>query len=111
MSRVAVIVPLRPGMLETARRLIAEGPPFALDDTPLLAHCVHLTDREAVFVFEGPAAREAVEHVLGEASVWQAATAWRACLDGKPRLAETVFAWRRAAGAQPSPSSAPDQAL
>jgi len=95
MSRIAVVVPLRPGAHETARQLIEDGPPFNLDDTPLVEHCIFLTDQEAVFVFEGPEAREAVERVLGEVDVWQAATAWRAILASKPRLAETVFSWRR----------------
>jgi hypothetical protein len=95
MSRIAVVVPLRPGSRESARQLIEAGPPFHIDDTPLVEHCVYLTDYEAVFVFEGPNAREAVEHVLGEADVWQAATAWRAILASKPRLAETVFTWHR----------------
>lgn len=104
MSRVAVVVPLRPEAVETARRLVQQGPPFDLDDTPLEAHCVYLGDREAVFVFEGPGAREVVEHLIGEASVWEAATAWRACLDGKPRVADTVFSWRRPA---PRPEHVP----
>jgi hypothetical protein len=94
-SRVAVVVPLRPDSLAVARKLIEEGPPFDLAETPLEAHAIHLTDQEAVFVFEGPDAREVVEHVIGEAGVWQAATAWRACLAGKPRVAETAFAWHR----------------
>jgi hypothetical protein len=94
-SSLAVVVPLRPDMLAEARRLIEQGPPFDLADTPLDSHWIHLTDHEAVFVFDGPGAREVVERVVGEASVWEAATAWRACLAGKPRVAETVFAWRR----------------
>ncbi len=96
MSRVAVVVPLRPDEVETARRLVEDGPPFALGDTPLEAHAVYLTDCEAVFVFEGPEARETIEHLVGEAGVWEAATAWRAVLAGKPRVAETAFSWRRA---------------
>jgi hypothetical protein len=96
-SRVAVVVPLRPDAVETARRLIADGPPFELEGSPLEGHCIHLTDHEAVFVFEGPEAREVVERMVGEAGVWEAATAWRACLSGKPRVAETAFSWRRAA--------------
>jgi hypothetical protein len=95
MSRVAVVVPLRPDAVETARQLIEHGPPFDLQETPLQSHYIHLTDQEAIFVFEGPEAREVVERVVGEANVWEAATAWRACLAGKPRIAETVFSWRR----------------
>jgi hypothetical protein len=95
MSRVAVVVPLRPEALEAARALVEEGPPFDLADTPLEAHCVYLTDHEAVFVFEGPDARAVVERLVGEAGVWNAATAWRGCLAGKPRVAEPLYAWRR----------------
>jgi hypothetical protein len=95
MSRVAVVVPLRPGAQEAAEQLVADGPPFELSGSPLDAHTVYLTDREALFVFEGPDAREVIEEILGEASVWQAATAWRGLLDGKPRVADSVFAWRR----------------
>jgi hypothetical protein len=95
MSRVAVVVPLRPDAIEAARQLIDEGPPFSLEDTSLEAHVVFLSDHEAVFVFEGPDARKTVEHVVGESGVWQAATAWRACLDGKPRVADRAFTWRR----------------
>ncbi|HET7567776.1 MAG TPA: hypothetical protein VFJ91_07290 [Gaiellaceae bacterium] len=96
MSRVAVVVPLRPDAVDTARDLIEKGPPFALDETPLDAHSIFVTDHEAVFVFEGPDVRDVVEHVIGEASVWEAATAWRGCLAGKPRVADPAFAWRRA---------------
>ena len=46
-------------------------------------------------MFEGPEARSAVERLVGDAEVWQAATAWRDCLAGKPRVAETAFAWRK----------------
>ena len=95
MSSVAVVVPLRPEAVEDARRLIEDGPPFDLGDTSLQAHCIHLTGYEAVFVFEGPEAREVVEHLVGEARVWEAATAWRACLADRPRIAETPFVWRR----------------
>jgi hypothetical protein len=95
MSRVAVVVPLKPGAIDTARDLIRRGPPFRLEETPLAEHCVFLTDYEAVFVFDGPQAREAVEDVVGEAQVWQAAREWRELLDGKPRVAETVFTWAR----------------
>jgi hypothetical protein len=95
MSRVAVVVPLRPGSYEVACRLVEAGPPFQLDDSPLDGHCVYLNDREALFVFEGPDAQHIVEEIVGEASVWAAASAWRELLDGKPRIADSVFAWRR----------------
>ena len=45
-----------------------------------------------------------VEQVIGEVGVWEAASAWRACLDGRPRVADTVFAWRRS---DPAPLHVP----
>jgi len=95
MSRVAVVVPIREGAYEAAKGLVESGPPFRLEDTPLDGHCVYLTEHEAVFVFEGPDAHAIVEQLIGEASLWQAANEWRACLDGKPRVADTAFAWRK----------------
>jgi len=95
MSRVAVVVPLRPGAYESALRLVDAGPPFTISDSLLDGHCVYLTEREALFVFEGPEARLVVEQILGEASVWEAASSWRELLAGKPRVAEIAFAWRR----------------
>jgi hypothetical protein len=95
MSRVAVVVPLRPDAVEVARGLVQEGPPFDIAETALESHCIYFTDHEAVFVFEGPEAREVVENLVGEAQVWEAATAWRGLLDGKPRVAETLYSWRR----------------
>ena len=95
MSRVAVVVPLRPESVVEAKVLIEDGPPFALEDTPLDAHAVYLNDTEAVFIFEGPDARSVVEQLVGEAGVWEAATSWRACIAGKPRVADPAFTWRR----------------
>jgi hypothetical protein len=95
MSRVAVVVPLRPAAHERAVELIEAGPPFPVADSPLDEHCVYLTEHEALFVFEGPQAREVIEELIGEANVWEAATAWRELLDGKPRVAEALFEWRR----------------
>ena len=50
-------------MYEAAKALVDTGPPFRLEDTPLDGHCVYLTEHEAVFVFEGPEARAAVETI------------------------------------------------
>jgi len=95
MSRIAVVVPLKPGAYEAAAKLVDEGPPFTLADSPLDGHCVFMNDREALFIFEGPDAQHIVEEIIGEASVWAAASEWRNLLDGKPRIADSVFAWHR----------------
>jgi len=95
MSSVVVVAPLREGARETARLLIESGPPFDPGSTALTRHQVFLTDREVVFVFEGVEARSAVEHLVGDPGVWKAATAWRECLAGRPRLAEETYTWTR----------------
>lgn len=93
MSRLVVVAPLREGAREAARLLVEAGPPFDPAEANLTTHEVYLTDHEVVFVFEGDDAKAAVEALLGEAGVVKAATAWRDCLAGRPRLAERAFGW------------------
>ena len=93
MERVIVVAPLREGSREVARMLLESGPPFDPAEVGLAAHSVLLTESEAVFVFEGEDAGSVVQELVGRAEVWQAATAWREWLAGKPRLAETAYAW------------------
>ena len=95
MTRLVVVVPLKEGARESARLLVADGPPFDLDSTALEAHEVYLTESEAVFVFTGNDAREELQGIIGDPGVWRAATAWRECLAGRPRIADQAFAWRR----------------
>jgi hypothetical protein len=49
-----VVLPIRPRAAERIRRLIAEGPPFDPAAFGLDRHRVYLTEREAIFFFEGP---------------------------------------------------------
>lgn len=97
MSRIVVVAPLKAGSRDAARLLIENGPPFDPGKTSLTAHEVFLTDREVVFLFEGENARAAVEELVGDPGVWRAATAWRECLDGRPRLADETYVWTRPA--------------
>jgi hypothetical protein len=92
-TRIVVVAPLREGMRESARLLIEEGPPFDPAGTALTRHEVYLTDREAVFVFEGPDAKAVVETLVGDSDVWKTAAAWKECLAGRPRLAEPAYSW------------------
>jgi hypothetical protein len=79
----------RPGTL-----FIEQGPPFDLAQT-LANHEVFLTDHEAVFVFDGSAAKEPIETLIGEPGVWKGATGWTECLTGRPRLAQELLSWAR----------------
>jgi hypothetical protein len=93
MERVVVVAPLAEGAREVARMLLESGPPFDPADVGLEAHEVLLTEREAIFIFEGEDAAEVVEELVGRAEVWQAATAWRGWLTDRPRIAEIAYSW------------------
>jgi len=92
-----VVLPLKADAVETARALVAEGPPFDPESASLARHEVFITDREAIFVFSGADACESVREIMRTTSVWPAAGRWSLCLDGPPRLAETAYAWPRSA--------------
>jgi hypothetical protein len=94
-SRFVVVASLKDGMRDRARALVAAGPPFDPTQTGLSSHEVHVSDREVVFVFEGPESRAAVERLAGDPAVWGAAADWRSILAGRPRIAEQVFGWSR----------------
>jgi hypothetical protein len=94
MSRLVVIAPLRENARERALELLSEGPPFELAETAFDRHHVYLTDREAVFIFEGPG--RATLELPGEGpAIWRAADAWKECLAAGPRVARTAFSWER----------------
>ena len=95
MSSLVVVVPLKPGMLERARELLAKGPPFDLAETGFDRHTVHVSNQEIVFVFEGEG-RESTLTLPGEdPAIWRAAGAWQECLAGSPRIARKAFSWQR----------------
>jgi hypothetical protein len=92
---VAVVVPIRRGAAEAARRLLEEGPPFDVEDVGLERHHVFVSEREVVFFFEGESATAAVDALSRSPSVLTAAVRWRGILAGRPRLAEERFGWTR----------------
>ena len=94
MGQLVIVVPLKPGSREEARRLIAQGPPIALDETDFTRHEVHLSDDEAVFVFESPTG-PTLSLPAEDPTLHRLAEEWEAIMDGQPRKAETVFAWTR----------------
>jgi hypothetical protein len=93
--RVAVVIPLREAALDTARELLAAGPPFSPETLGLDAHHVYLTGSEAIFVFESQNGAAALEPLLSEPGLWQRAAEWRDLVSGPPRMAEDAFSWER----------------
>jgi len=94
-TRVAVVVPIRRGTAEAARRLVEEGPPFDVERLGLERHHVFVSEREVVFLFEGDGASAAVDALSRSPRVLNAAVRWRGILGGRPRLAEERFGWTR----------------
>lgn len=93
---VAVVVPIRRGTAETARRLVEEGPPFDVEGLGLERHHVFVSEHEVVFFFEGDSATAAVDALSRSPGVLKTAVRWRRILAGPPRLAAERFGWRRA---------------
>jgi hypothetical protein len=97
LERIALVVPLKEGMVERARDLVESGPPFDPAGKGLERHEVFFTDREAVFLFEGSDAGKAVRQLVHDPNAWCAAVRWRPLLDGAPRLARSAYSWPTAA--------------
>jgi hypothetical protein len=92
---VVVVLPLRAGAAAQARELVAEGPPFDLEQAELDRHIVFVTEHEVVFLFEGERARETLDRLLRRPRVLREAARWRDVLAGRPRLGEESYTWRR----------------
>jgi hypothetical protein len=90
-----VVVPIRDGMQGRARELIRKGPPFDLERSPLTRHAIYLTDREAIFVFEGADVESFATQIMRSPAAWRAAVAWERCLAGPPRIADEPYSWTR----------------
>jgi hypothetical protein len=87
---LAVAVPLKPGCLTQARKLLAKGPPIDPASLGLSGHDVYLSEGEAVFVFRGSNARAMVNKVIGHPAVWRAGLAWQRCFAAPPRIVEAA---------------------
>ena len=83
---LAVIVPLKPGCTERARRLLAEGPPLDPAALGLTGHHVFLHGQEAVFLFEGSDVEARVGRAMRSPALWRAGIAWQHCIAGRPRI-------------------------
>ncbi|HET7857329.1 MAG TPA: hypothetical protein VFL41_12810 [Gaiellaceae bacterium] len=99
MQQVAIIVSLKEGAEDRALRLLAEGPPFDLDEAGFERHAVYVTRHEVVFVFEGREVEWNLEEIVDDAfhPVLQEALArWGELVDGRPRVARPLYAWASA---------------
>ena len=95
MSRVVIAVPLQQGARDSARALLANGPPFDPATAGLERHHVFLIDDEVMFVFEAEEP-DAVERLASDPTLWDAMAGWSDLVAGPPRIAEDVYSWIRA---------------
>jgi hypothetical protein len=94
-ARSTIVVPIKPEKADRVRELIAQGPPFDPASTSLERHEVYLTDREVIFVFEGPDVQTLARELVKSPAAWRAAAAWRECISGRPVAAEPAYSWTR----------------
>ncbi len=86
MEQLAIVVSLKAGVEERARKLIEDGPAFDLRERGFSRHTVYLSANEVVFAFEG----EEVAWLAGMQEVFER---WRPLSEGTPRIARAAFVW------------------
>lgn len=79
---LSVVVPLKPGSQEQARRLLELGPPLDPASLDLRRHYIYLAETEAVFVFEGPELHARIKRAIRNPAVWRAGLAWQRLMAG-----------------------------
>jgi hypothetical protein len=105
-EQLAIVITLRAGAEEHARKLIEDGPPFDPRDRGFSRHTVYLSANEIVFAFEGDEVGWLVDELVDDPSVWgvhEAFRQWRPLVDGPPRIAHAVYAWAREPARPPPP--------
>ena len=92
-ERLAVVATLRPGSGERARRILAEGAPYGLDEAGFGWHSVFLAEEVVVFVFEGPGIGGLVRDLVDDPTSSSTFSVWGPLLEGTPVLAREEFYW------------------
>jgi hypothetical protein len=80
MQQLAIIVPLKAGAGERAAGLLADGPPFDLEEAGFERHAVEWSLDDLVDDPFHPLLQQAFDR-------------WSALADGRPRVARTAYAW------------------
>jgi hypothetical protein len=102
MEQLAIVITLRAGADEHARKLIEDGPPFDPRERGFSRHTVYLSKNEVVFAFEG----DEVARLVDDPYAWmiqETFDQWRPLVDGTPRIARAAYAWARERAPTPPP--------
>jgi hypothetical protein len=94
-ERILVVARLKEGTHDRAAELIAAGPPFDPGALGFERNAVYLSDREAIFLFEGAEAGRKLADVVDDMVTSASFSAWAPILEGTPRLAHEFYFWRR----------------
>jgi hypothetical protein len=94
--RMTVILPIKPEAHAAVRALLERGPPFNPEQVEGLdRNEVFLTPQEVIFVFDSNFGADALETLIADPALWQAAATWREHIAGPPRIAKDVYSWAR----------------
>jgi hypothetical protein len=92
-GRIAIVVPFKPEYRVAVQELVEKGPPFDPELMSLERHDVFVTEREAIFLFEGPDGARIADRIVRQPGLWRGALVWRKYLSGQPRIARQAYAW------------------
>jgi hypothetical protein len=93
LHKLAIVLPLDPGMRGVAREYLDEGPPFDPAAAGVDSHEVFLTDSEAIFVFGIPHGAQTLDRILADEEFWSVLSSWEHIAGGPPRAAEVAYDW------------------
>jgi|Tabmets5t2r1_1033131.scaffolds.fasta_scaffold48866_3 hypothetical protein len=92
-ERLAIVARLRKGSRERAQEILAEGPPYDLEEAGLKRHSVFLAGDTVVFVFEGPNIHQLLSKLIDDPASAGSFSVWAPLLAGTPMLAREEFWW------------------
>jgi hypothetical protein len=95
MNRLMIVARLKRDAHEQAEELLAQGPPFDLEELGFHRHGVSLTAGEIVFLFEAPEVEWIVNDIVDDPVISAAFAPWQKLIEETPRLAHERFYWSR----------------
>ena len=95
-DQVAILAAIRPGKRAELERLLAQGPPFRLEEEGFEHHEVFLGDSDIVFVFTGPGAPATLQRLASTPDLARRMMRLSEVV-AAPRVLQQTFEWQRSA--------------